>query len=390
MLGRSVTAAALAAAVVAAAPAPAGAAARGTVVARVVRGDTGRPVQSARVTLIAGRSGSTERTTERGVTSASGRVRFDALRTGDDRFYSIDARYDGGYFAGGNVALPDDTARPPVVEATLRVWPTTSDPAAILVARDDVFALQADDGTVAVIESVTVLNQTERAYVGRGAANGGGGVASLGFALPDGAAERGVRVMRSSVDMPEIRPTEYGFATTVAIPPGETQTTFTYSVPGSGGLFELGRTALYPVVRLSVHASEPLEIRSNRLRASGEVTVGGRTYRRWTTSEAVDPGAPVQIVAAAEAGAGGALAWGAAALAALVAIVVAAAAVRARRRGPRPERAPSAPDGRRELLVEIAQLDLARERGEVSDDAWARRRSELKDRLAEHAASQPR
>jgi hypothetical protein len=360
---------------------PARAADTGTIEGRVVNASSGGPQPGVRVILL-GTRGDGSLSLRQETTDRRGRFSFNRLRTGDDRAYALDARFDGGVFSGEPISLPSNTSEEPVIKSTLRVWKTTSGPAAVLIRRDDLFLVQGDDGNVGVIESVTVLNQTDRAYVGRGAALGGTGIrpaATLGFSLPEAA--EGVRIEDSDIERLWIRTTEYGFAATAAIPPGEWRTTFSYRLRGSGGSFDLGRTALYPIVEMSVHAVEPLDVRSNRLSESGEVVIEGRRYRRWSTTEAIDAADPIQAVAVAEAGLAPALIGGLVVLA--LALVGAIAFGLVRRRGHAPQRPETRPRSRDELVAAIAELDLRHERGEVSDDEWTERRAELKHRAVE-------
>src|SRR5688572_20556049 len=72
----------------------AAAAARGTIEGRVINESTGRPQPGVALELTSGtESGSGEvlRTTS----DDEGRYRFDDLPTGEDRFYALDARFDG-------------------------------------------------------------------------------------------------------------------------------------------------------------------------------------------------------------------------------------------------------------------------------------------------------
>jgi hypothetical protein len=276
-----------------------------------------------------------------------------------------------------------------VIDTRLRVWNTVDDPSSILVRRNSLFLTQSGDNRVGVVESVTVFNASHRAYIGRGVGMAGGARpgATLGFALPAGG-ERDVRIIDSEpIDVPRIVATDYGFATTVAIPPGRTSITFGYSVASDGGgAYDLSKTILYPTSELSLYTTEPLEAEGDRLRPAGEVTIGDQRYSRWSTVARLDAGDRVLTVVVAEGGSSGALAAGAAAIGALVVAGTVLAAVRRRRasadvragaRRPRPALAPT----RQEVVAAIAKLDLAYESGGFSEGEWKRRRALLKDQL---------
>ena len=382
-LARAVSCAGCCVGVLIATNAPAAAAPFGVIEGTVLNETTGRPQPRVPVTLTRGRRDAegSSRTTR--VTDARGRYRF-RVRTGEELFYVVDARYRSGLFAGRPISIPSDTAEPPVVRTKLRVWDTTRDPAAIFITRDALFVVPGE-GDVAVIESVRVVNQTQLAYIGRATRRGRVGTKpTLGFALPSGASRGGVEILDSTIDIPTLARTSFGFAATVAIPPGETRMTFTYRVPGDAGSFDLSRTALYGIAEATVHATEPLDVESNRLVDQEPVTVGGKRYARWSTTEPLDPGDPLQVVAIARAGPSPALLGGIAAAAALAVVAAVLTIGRARSHGKAttPPAGDAAEEGRDELATAIAELDLRYEAGELEEAAWQRERAELKSRLA--------
>jgi hypothetical protein len=348
----------------------------GTITGVVLHADNDRPVSDVEVTLTIGTQAG-ELDSKTATTDERGRYRFEALPTGEDRFYALDAVYDGGMFAGRPLVIPSDTTKQPVIRSTLRVWDTTTDPAAILIRRHDVFVVQDDNG-VGLIESVRIVNPTDLAYIGRGGDEGEpGATPSVGFWLPEGADKQTVQIIEGDVDIPVLMPTEYGFAATVAIPPGETRLTYTYRVQGPGGTYDLTRTALYSTAEVDFYSEPPLKLTSNRLEEKGPVEIGDKTYTRYSTTAGLDPADPVQVLATADAGMPAGLLAG---VAGAVFIVVGAAWFgwrRSRRvRGPR-----AAPSPRNDLLSSIAELDLRHEAGEISEAEYAALRSTLKEDL---------
>lgn len=375
---RSLTSAAAAVAFIAAASftgSSAGAAETGTIEGRVVNESTGRPQAGVELTLTSGTSGGDGETVDTVRSDTRGRYRFTDLPTGDDRFYALDARFDGGLFAGRPISLPDDTSRRPVIESTLRVWNTTTEPGVMAISADRMFVVQ-DGNSVGVIESVTFVNTSDEAYIGRGAEMLGEDAtgASFAFALPPGATE--FNPFDSTLDIPEIVAVDQGFAATVAIPPGENKTTFSYRVPGTGGTFDLSRPALYPTLELSVYAAPPLEIRSNRLVAEDAIELEGKTYEVWSANEPIEAGDPLQAIAVAGASIPiGPVMGGSLALIALIA-AIATYVKRRERRGP-----PGAAPNRAELLESVAVLDLAFEAGEIDRTAYEDERADLLGRI---------
>jgi 5-hydroxyisourate hydrolase-like protein (transthyretin family) len=349
-----------------------GAAELGTITGRVVNQSTGQPQPGVIVVLTSAIKDGSGRLSRRAVTDARGRYGFDELPTGQDRFYALDARFQGGTFAGRAISIPSDTTQTPVIETTLRVWDTTTDPGAIVLQRDDLFVISTAEGA-AVIESVTIANVSDSAYIGRGeemSENESSG-ASVGFALPDGASN--VRIEESDIDIPALVELDAGVAATVAFPPGETRVTFSYEVPGSGASIDLSRPALYPTLELSIFAKPPLEIRSNRLRKEDSVTLEGTSYERWSATGALDAGDPLQALAIAEAG-----------LSVLPLIAILAAAILIGAGGTfvlRRRRGTPARDERHDLLVAVAELDLAFESGDLPEGRYRTERARLRSKL---------
>jgi Carboxypeptidase regulatory-like domain len=363
---------------------------KGVIEGRVVNGASGRPQPDVEVTLVGAMEDGGESLQRTATTSRTGAYRFTGLPTGDDRLYAIDATYAGGLFAGRAVSIPSDSKKTPVIETTLRVWDTTTDPAAILVRRNDVFVVP-DAGRAGVVESVTVVNPTDLAYIGRGAEAAGGGSStapSLGFALPPGASERGVRVLDSDLDIPRLVNTDFGFGVTVAIPPGESRITYTYELPGGGGSFDVSRSALYSIGEFSIYAADPLEVESNRLDGGDTVDIDGTTYRRWATRDSIDPGDPVQAVATARAGMEPGLVAGIAGVLVLVVVVGLIAYRRTRKHrsiGVPVEASRPSFTTRAEVVEAIAALDVSFQAGSISESEWRTRRNQLKDELREFA-----
>lgn len=352
---------------------PSPAATTGVIEGRVINESTGRPQRGVELVLTTGTGIGATEIIDTIRSDARGRYRFTGLATGKDRFYALDARYEGGLFAGRPISLPSDTKQRPVIDSTLRVWDTTSDPAVVAIKRDDMFVVPDEDG-VGVIESVTIFNAGEEAYIGRGAEMLGDAAtgASFAFALPSGAGE--INIFDSTLDIPQIIPVDQGFAATVAFPPGENRTTFSYRLKGTGGSFDLSRPALYATLEMSIYAAAPLEIRSNRLVEKEAVTLEGKTYSRWSAEGPIDAGDPLQALAVAQ-GSVPFLPFAAAGAGLLLVAALLGLWLRSRRRPP-----PPAPD-RDRLLATVAELDLAFEAGEIDRTRWDDERSALVGRL---------
>ena len=365
-------------------PAPARAAERGTIEGVVMNQSTGRPQAGVVVTLVGTSADLSESFERRATTDRRGRYRFRRLETGPEFFYTVDVVYGGGLYPSDALQIPDDTEDQPVIETTTRVWEPTTDPEVMLVRRNLTFAIPRGD-SIAVVESLKIVNLSEEAYVGRGAELDATEPSStFGLALPSGATQSTVAILQSSLTVPQLEPTSFGMALTAAIPPGETDLTYSYRSTGDGGSYDLSRTALYPVLEFSVLAEEPLRIESNRLSEDGRQRIDDTDYRRWTAADDLDPGDQVQMLAIADAGIAVGLIGGAAALGLLlIGGLVFAILRRASRRkvtSLEPAGRPS-PADREELVMEIARLDLDYQAGKVEREQWESRRATLRSRL---------
>lgn len=370
-------------------PAPAAAAERGSIVGKVVGGASGKPRPGVEVTLLGGRDtgsgGFSQSTRKTATTDARGRYEFTDLPTGDDRVYTVDATYQGGLFAGGAVTLPVDTEKPPVYETTLRVWDTHTDPQAIVVQRNDVFVVDGDEGTT-VIESYKIVNTADRAYIGRGAANGADAedpVPTLSFPMPTATMSSGVQILNSDLDVPQLIETGTGLGITTAVPPGETSITFLYEVRLETGQVDLSRRALYPTLNFEVLVEDPYVVESDRLAENGTERISGTTYARYSSAGTIEAGDPIPVTARAEAAADTTLIVGAVLAGAVLLSAVGFALVRRRARDRTPQRSPEPLQSRADVLTAIAKLDLAWRNGEIAEPAYSSRRAELKRLLTE-------
>jgi hypothetical protein len=351
----------------------------GTIEGRVIKAPSDSPLTGVRVTLMGADRDGSNPITRTAVTDRHGSYTFDNVPASNNRVYSLNATYDRGLFAGGAIQVPNNTSKRPVIKTRLRVWNTTTDPSAILIARDDLFVQEQHDGA-GVIESISVQNNTNAAYIGRGADvvnSANGTVPSLGFALPSGASRGGFAIVQSDLDIPELRPTDFGVAATSAIPPGLTKITYSYRVQGLVGSTDISRTTLYPTVETSVFAAPPLAIQSNRLKRAGDVTIGKIKYQKWASTAPLAPGDELQALAVARAGLAPGLIIGIIAGFVLFALAGLLFYLRSPSRRSRPRMAAPAL-ARKDLLIAIARLDRRHETGEVADDEWRQTRAKLK------------
>jgi hypothetical protein len=366
---------------------------RGSISGVVTNGTTNEPQPGVEIRLLGGLRDDdgnfSQEISEVARSDARGRFEFAELPSGEDRAYALDAAFEGGSFPGGVVTIPTDGD---VIEVEQKVWDTTTDPRAIVIQRNNMFLLRGDDGA-SVIDSYTIINVSEEAYIGRGAetdeGSEEGAVPTLTFSFPEGA--EGLQIADSDLDIPELLNTETGVGITSAVPPDETRVTFAYQLPVNTGQVDLSRRALYPILNLGVFAEPPFTIDSTRLTEDGEVTIEGETYTRYRSQESVTEGNSIPMIATAEGSTDTTLVAGAAVAGVLLLVILVLVLIRRRSRRSSPERRPArrVDESRDDLLVAIARLDLEYRNGELDEETWSARRAELKARLAEHKSPEP-
>jgi len=178
-----------------------------------------------------------------------------------------------------------------------------------------------------------------------------------------------------------------GIGLRVAIPPGEWNVMFAYTLEGSAGTYDLSHTALYPTLNTAVHVADGLSVDSNRLSEAGGVTLGDRRYVRWASDGVVEAGGPIQIAVTADAGTSPWLVGGLVGAGLLAAALFVWTLLRNRKA---PLRRPVPSEGtesREQLVAAVAELDLRHDAGDIDDSEWTARRAVLKSDLARRSAT---
>jgi hypothetical protein len=257
------------------------------------------------------------------------------------------------------------------------VYEVTGDPASLSVSPWHLFVSVGEEG-VAVAEFLALNNDGERAYVGDDEGR------TLEVLLPEGATR-----LRFQSEEPGQRfvPLQGGFADTQPVPPGAAgaELSFRYELPPQA---RMERANSLPVGRVVILVEDPATtLEGEALTDLGveETSMGAvRVY----TAEPLEGGAPLAFTVVSPSGRRGA---GASPLlevgAGVVALLVATGLAFYLIRFPRPSPPPRAV---RPLLVEVAALDEAHERGELPAKEHERLRQallrEIEARLREEGA----
>ncbi len=254
------------------APWTAGTARAQTAAARVVEGavvnrtDGGPPVGVRTVTLHrVGADGNRDLSAD---SDPDGAFRFEFDY--DPAFaYGVSVRYEGAVY-GTDLDLSAGSPAP----LELAVYESTSDDAIISARSASILLAAADaaDRTVAALEIIRLVNDSDAAYV-----PGEGVMELLRFGLPPGATDLALDTRLIGADFIQV---DRGFALLASVPPGEYDVMFSYRFPYETDEITLSKTYRYGADSLrALAAEEVLSIESDQLGAPKTERIGERDYR---------------------------------------------------------------------------------------------------------------
>ena len=328
------------------------------------------------------------------VTDDEGRFSFSGLDTDPALTYRLEAVYlDVAYaadqvyqFAEGETAL----------EASITVYETTDDDSAIALGAVHIIA-ESFDQVLRVSEIHLYSNSSDRTYIG---AESEGQRTTLRIPVPQGAVG-----LAFEEGTPEQRFVQEGdlLLDTAPVPPGQEASLvfFSYHLMAGGQSLPVEWHFAYPVTDLNLLAAQPgLTVASQQLQALGSQNFQGREYSYYVAQN-LTPDNPLEVefvLAPSPAGgdsgmpgggehpAGetvapgdqGILRWLGVVLVALVLVGVIAYVLAARGTTPTGPAVDLAADAQaRVLLSELADLEEARDAGQIDEPAYERRRAEL-------------
>ena len=186
-----------------------------------------------------------------------------------DLAYGVSVRYQGAVY-GTDLDLSDGSPDP--VELT--VYESTSDDGVIRARSASILLAAADpsDQTVAALEIVRLVNDTDTAYV-----PGEGVMELLRFGLPPGATGLTLDTRLIGADFIQV---DRGFALLASVPPGEYDVMFSYRFPYESDEITLSKTYRYGADSLrALAAEEVMSIESAELGEPKTERIGERQYR---------------------------------------------------------------------------------------------------------------
>ncbi len=351
-------------------------------------------------------------------TDAQGKYSFGNLATDKTINYAVYTRYQGAQYTTDLIALDSK----PTQQINLTAYEATSSSARIAVLDGTILVSEPDPvrATITISEVYFFKNLDVYSYVGSLNASKGKPNALL-FSLPPQARNISLGMGFNGYNVIQV---DRGFASDAAVPPGNSQFSFSYQVPYSGSSYDFSYTAQYATVQLSLLVPPSLQVTPKSLTSSGLITANQHPYRSFKAAQLLaQQGVQAQLSgltapssASASSPLNNNLIWLLALLFAMVVVIFATALIarmrvpfgrrkertlrgqQARRGGARggregdkekPEkverhdaRGKREPKDRQEaLLQELLELDKKYEAGKLTKAVYQERRAKTKARL---------
>lgn len=312
------------------------------------------------------------------VTDDKGGFEFTGLDTGSSYVYQLTVEFqEAGYVFEPFSFEEGDTVR----TANLVVFSSTSSDETIRVDEAHII-VTVKPGSLEVIEWYQFVNDGNTTYVGS-RETGQGFRETLKFSLPEDAVGL---VMDGDVRDIELVPG--GFVDTMIFRPGTKEIQFSYRIDVTSEAYNLPVTLYYPVESLQLMViGDGVDAVCDQL-VLGEPLVMGDTQAIRFDGSGLERNTTLNIrLSGLEDGGGGLFSWqGIVILVAAHAAGIGALMYWRRRRKARRVAVTTGDErivGRERLLEEIARLDDAFEKGDISEEDYSRERSRLKARLGE-------
>jgi len=344
--------------------------------------------EDIRVSLV-GYNGMTPAFTLEGEVDADGSYRFEDVEFRPEYVYLVSASANGLEF-NSDIVHGSDIATS-VIDLPVEIYATTTDPSALKADRLHVFFDFSTPGSIQVIELFIISNPSDRVVVA--AAEGG---AVLNFELPAGATN--LQFEDSQLGERYLA-TEKGFGDRASVPPGmgQHQVLFAYQLPYDRKL-DLDLRSPVPVdAAVVMLPQDGVKLKSDQLVDAGSRDVQGTTFRMYNAVGAVQPGASIRLELTGNPSGGTAgedvgltpLFIGGAVF--VLALGGVAYWFIRQRRAWQPVYEAVGEDGEAaaetetsdSLLEAIVALDDLYQAGKLPENAYQKRRAELKARLAE-------
>ena len=219
------------------------------------------------------------------LTDDAGAFRFENIEYDPSTGYGVSVRYQDAIYG---VDLDMSAGSP--LPVTLTVYEATHDDTIISTGSASLLLASADgsDQTVAALEIITLVNNSDKAYV-----PGSGVMELLRFGLPAGATELSLDTRLIGADFIQV---DRGFALMASVPPGESEVMFSYRFPYASDTVALDKSYRYGAESLRILAPvEELTISAERLSEPEIAEIGERQYRV-LTADGLNRGDSISLV----------------------------------------------------------------------------------------------
>ncbi|MEE8372267.1 MAG: hypothetical protein V3R87_00835 [Dehalococcoidia bacterium] len=311
------------------------------------------------------------------VTDDKGSFEFAGLDTGSNYVYQLTIEFQEAGYVFEPFSFEGDTVR----TANLVVFASTSSDETIRVDQAHIIVTVRPE-SLEVTEWYQFVNDGNTTYVGS-RETGQGAMETLRFSLPEDAVG-----LTMDGDVTNIELVPGGFVDTTIFLPGPKVILFYYTIDVTSESYILPVTLHYPVdsLRLMVIGDDVDVICDQLLLGEPLVTEEGETIQFLGSGLERDTTLDIRL-SGLEDGGGGLFSWqGIVILVAAHAAGLGALTYWRRRRKARRVAVTAGDEGiagREKLLEELARLDDAFERGDISEEDYSRERSQMKARLVE-------
>jgi mono/diheme cytochrome c family protein len=304
---------------------------------------------------------------------------FEHVEMRPDWTYVASVKYQDRVF--GSELVPGDPELA-ALDLPVPIYELSSDPANIRISAM-VTQISALENTLEVAQVVSFTNISDRLYT-TDESFGEDRFGSVRLPLPPGAQ---ILSLADNQQRYAIAPDGSVVIDTAPVLPGDGHVMhLIYSLPYNGD-FTLEQPIPYAVegqVRF-LTSPESLTITSDQVIAAGSQTVGGSTYRTYDAAASIPAGSTLRLQFRGGLGAAESPAAGSNLLSVIMIVIGIAVLLMSVLLYVRERNRPKAPAGQTlmdALVVQIAELDVQHEAGELADDVYKKRRTQLKARLA--------
>ena len=294
-----------------------------------------------------------------------------------DRSYGLTVNFKGTQYSTDKMVFnPDEDAK----VLNLPIYEPTSEDNDLAVVEAHMI-VQSSEEALSVADLSLYSNNGDKVYVG-GRETEDGRKESLKFSVPKGAQDLNFVHGAKPEDIVQ---TEYGFADTTSILPGEKRIVYTYNIALGSGTTKFDKTIDYPTENFLLLISDTgRTTKVSGLTSVETVVVQGESFLKWTGAN-LTPGHQIKVRIERQVFKEDYLKWGALGFLLLIIVIgfIYSTFVKEKSNlGPNePKKRGDDLDKRATLLQEIAQLDDSFENGQVDEKTYRNIRENKKEEL---------